>query len=134
VSELASLSLERIGGIAFARMSGEVDYSNAEDLRDRIARWVTNEDPVLVLDCTELSYTDSAGLNLIFDLWARLREHGQAFGIVVPAGSQPRRTFAIVGLEEQVPVFETVAEAQAWFTGPTTDSRWKGTRLGSDPG
>ncbi len=120
MSELASLSLDRIPGIALATLSGEVDYSNAEDLKDRIARWVTNEDAVVVLDCTELAYTDSAGLNLVFDLRARLREHGQAFGLVVPADSQPRRTFAIVGLEEQVPVLETVAEAEAWFAGASS--------------
>ena len=117
MSELATLSLDRIPGIALATLSGEVDYSNAENLRDRIARWVTNEDAVVVLDCTELAYTDSAGLNLVFDLWARLREHGQAFGVVVPADSQPRRTFDIVGLKERLPVLETVAEAAAWFAG-----------------
>ncbi len=100
-----------------ASVSGEVDASNAEDLKDRIAEWVTNEDSSLVLDFAEVTYTDSAGLNLVFDLLARLRQRGQALGIVVPADSQPRRTFAIVGLEEQVPIFGTVEDAEVGIAG-----------------
>ena len=100
-----------------ATVSGEVDASNAEDLKDRIAEWVTNEDSALVLDFAEVTYTDSAGLNLVFDLSARLHQRGQALGIVVPADSQPWRTFAIIGLEERVPIFETVEDAEAWIAG-----------------
>lgn len=115
MNELASISLERNRGIVLAGVSGEIDLSNAESLRDKIARWVTNEDHALLLDFTELSYTDSAGINLVFDMSARLREHGQVLGIIVPADSQPRRTFGIVGIEEQVPVFETAADAESWL-------------------
>ena len=42
--ELASLSLGRSHGVVLAEISGEIDMSNAEDLRDEIAQWATNED------------------------------------------------------------------------------------------
>jgi anti-sigma B factor antagonist len=113
MTELASLSLERIEDVAVASVSGEIDFSNADDLGTRILQSISNEDAALILDLTKLSYTDSAGINLVFDLAARLREHGQIFRIVLPADSQPWRTFSIVGLQAQVPIFETFAEAQA---------------------
>jgi anti-sigma B factor antagonist len=117
MSELASLSLERNRGMALAEVSGELDLSNAEELRNRIARWVINEDVALILDFTEVSYADSAGINLVFNLSALLREHGQGLCLILAADSQPRRTFAIVGADEQFPIFETAAEAEAWAVG-----------------
>ena len=113
MNELASLSLDRNGRVAVATIAGEIDFSNADDLGRRITGWMSNEEVALVLDLVKLSYSDSAGINLVFDLAARLREHGQAFAIVLPADSQPWRTFSIVGLESQVPIFETLEEAEA---------------------
>ena len=115
MSELASISLGRNRGVLLAEVSGEIDLSNADSLKEQITRSVTNEDHALILDFTKLSYTDSAGINLVFDLSSRLRERGQVIGIIVPVDSQPRRTFAIVGVEGQVPVFETAAEATKWL-------------------
>jgi anti-sigma B factor antagonist len=113
MTELASLSLERNGDIVVAAVSGEIDFSVADDLGRRILEWISNEDATLILDLTTVSYTDSAGINLVFDLAARLREHGQAFRIVLPADSQPWRTFSIVGVETEIPIFETLEEADA---------------------
>jgi anti-anti-sigma factor len=123
MSEIASLSLARDEGIAVADLSGEIDLSNAEDMRDRIAQWATNEDRALIVDFTNVSYTDSTGLNLVFDLWRRLSDHGQAFGAVVPTGSQTRRVFDVVGVESQIHVFETKAEAHAWAMSESVDAQ-----------
>jgi anti-anti-sigma factor len=113
MTELANVSLERAGDTVIAGVVGEIDFSVADDVARRIVESIENEDAALILDLTKLSYTDSAGINLVFDLAARLREHGQIFRIVLPADSQPWRTFSIVGLQAQVPIFETFAEAQA---------------------
>jgi stage II sporulation protein AA (anti-sigma F factor antagonist) len=112
--ELASLSLGRSHGIVLAEVSGEIDLSNAEDLRDEIALWATNEDRGVIVDLTSVTYADSAGMNLLFVLARQLKEHGQIFGAVVPSESQPRRAFDVVGMADQIPMFETLAEAQTW--------------------
>ena len=112
--ELASVSLGRNHGIVLAEVSGEIDMSNAEDLRDEITQGPTNEDRALIVDLTSVSYADSAGMNLLFVLARQLKEHGQIFGVVVPSGSQPRRAFDVVGMADQIPMFETLAEAQSW--------------------
>jgi stage II sporulation protein AA (anti-sigma F factor antagonist) len=112
--ELASVSLGRNHGIVLAEVSGEIDLSNAEDLRDEIAQWATNEDRGVIIDLTSVTYADSAGMNLLFVLARQLKDHGQIFGAVVPSESQPRRAFDIVGMADQIPMFDTLAEAQSW--------------------
>jgi anti-sigma B factor antagonist len=112
MSELASVSIERTGDIVVAAVSGEIDFSVADDVGRRILVSIDNEDAGLILDLTPLSYTDSAGINLVFDLASRLREHRQTFRIVLPVDSQPWRTFSIVGVETEIPVFETVEQAR----------------------
>jgi anti-anti-sigma factor len=112
--ELASVSLGRNHGIVLAEVSGEIDLSNAEDLRDEIAQWATNEDRGVIVDLTSVTYADSAGMNLLFVLARQLKDHGQIFGAVVPSESQPRRAFDIVGMADQIPMFDTLAEAQSW--------------------
>ena len=113
MTEPTSLSIERNGEIVVAAVSGEIDFSVADDFGRRILEWISNEDAALVLDLTTLSYTDSAGINLVFDLATRLREHDQAFRIVLPVNSQPWRTFLIAGIQTEMPVFETLEEAVA---------------------
>lgn len=113
MTELASVSLERKGKIVVATVSGEIDFSEANHVKQRILEWISNEDAALILDLTTLSYVDSAGIHLVFDLAARLREHAQVFKMVLPVHSQPWRTFSIVGVEKQIPVFETYEEAEA---------------------
>jgi len=112
--ELASVSLGRNHGIVLAEVSGEIDLSNAEDLRDEIAQWATNEDRGVIVDLTSVTYADSAGMNLLFVLARQLKDHGQIFGAVVPSESQPRRAFDVVGMADQIPMFDTLAEAQSW--------------------
>jgi anti-anti-sigma factor len=112
--ELASLSLGRSHGVVLAEVSGEIDMSNAEDLRDEIAQWATNEDRGVIVDLTRVTYADSAGMNLLFVLARLLKDHGQIFGAVVPSESQPRRAFDVVGMADQIPMFETLADAQTW--------------------
>ena len=112
--ELASVSLGRSDGIVLAEVSGEIDLSNAEDLRDEISQWATNEDRGVIVDLTSVTYADSAGMNLLFVLARQLKDHGQIFGAVVPSESQPRRAFDVVGMADQIPMFETLAEAQTW--------------------
>jgi anti-sigma B factor antagonist len=113
MSELASVTLERTDDVVIAAVSGEIDFSVAEDVGRRILGSIDNEVATVILDLTHLSYTDSAGINLVFDLASRLREHRQSLRIVIPADSQPWRTFSIVGVEGEVPVFETLEEAKA---------------------
>jgi anti-sigma B factor antagonist len=112
MSELADLDLSG-DDVVVARLSGEVDLSNATEVGDELSGSVPNSALGLVLDLTATTYLDSSGVHLIFDLAERLRTRQQQLRIVVPAGAPIRRVLRIVELDDSVPVLASVDEAVA---------------------
>jgi anti-anti-sigma factor len=110
MSELARLDVSG-DDVVIARLSGEVDLSNATDVGDQLSTSVPNTALGLVLDLTATTYLDSSGVHLVFDLAERLRTRQQQLRIVVPAGAPIRRVLRIVELGDTVPVLASVEEA-----------------------
>jgi anti-anti-sigma factor len=81
---LASLELETVQDTPVARLSGEVDATNARDLGSRLLDSVPNSAMGLVLDLSRTSYLDSSGVQLLFELADRLRRRQQQLHLVVP--------------------------------------------------
>jgi anti-anti-sigma factor len=104
MSELAKLSLETEGDVELARVAGEVDASNVDDLSRKLLGAVSNKASALVIDLTETSYIDSSGISLIFDAAARLRNRRQELRLVVPPRSFVGEVLAAVSMEESVPI------------------------------
>ena len=61
------------GSALVARVTGEIDLSNADDIGAVIALQMPNQARMLVLDLTAIEYLDSAGMRLIFRLQEKLR-------------------------------------------------------------
>ena len=78
-------------------VSGEIDFSVPDDVSRQILGSIDNEDAGLILDLTKLSYTDSARINLVFDLASRLSEHRQTF-----RDRAPRRLTAVANLLDRL--------------------------------
>jgi anti-sigma B factor antagonist len=97
--------------VVIARLSGEVDLSNAAEVGDELAKAVPNSALGLILDLTATTYLDSSGVHLVFDLAERLRTRQQQLRIVVPTGAPIRRVLRIVELGDTVPVLASVDEA-----------------------
>jgi anti-anti-sigma factor len=110
MSDLSHLDLSG-DDVVVARLSGEVDLSNATEVGDELASGVPNSALGLVLDLTATTYLDSSGVHLVFDLAERLRTRQQQLRIVVPAGAPIRRVLRIVELDDTVPVIASVDEA-----------------------
>jgi anti-anti-sigma factor len=104
MSELAKLSLESEGDVELARVAGEVDASNVDELSRKLLGGVSNQASALVIDLTETSYIDSSGISLIFDAAARLRNRRQELRLVVPPQSFVGEVLAAVSMEESVPI------------------------------
>ena len=94
---MADVLLAREGAIASFALSGEIDLSNVPDLRRRIFGSIRNDDVVVIVDLTDLTFIDSAGLGMLFELAEVLDERRQRLSVVVPPGTQPRRTLDVVG-------------------------------------
>jgi anti-anti-sigma factor len=98
--------------VVVARLSGEVDLSNAAQVGDELGTAVPNAALGLVIDLTATEYLDSSGVHLIFDLAERLTRRQQQLRVVVPEGAPIRRVLRIVELDGSVPVVATVDEAE----------------------
>jgi anti-anti-sigma factor len=108
---LADLRIATLDRVVVARLDGEIDLSNAAELGGVIADRVPNEALGLVIDLTEVDYVDSAGIHVLFDLRARLKDRGQEIRLVVPPGAEIFDALRIAYLPGVVGVFDSLDAA-----------------------
>jgi anti-anti-sigma factor len=114
VNELGSLAIDDgHDDVVVARLTGEVDLSNAGIVGDELAAAVPNRALGVVLDLGGTSYLDSSGVSLVFDLADRLRTRQQQLRLVVPGGAPLRRVLGIVDPDGSLPIVESVDTAVA---------------------
>ena len=113
MSRLAELEFEEHDQVPVARVIGEIDTSNAGDIAVELWAAVSNAGFGLVVDLSQTTYLDSAGVNLFFDLSERLENRQQRLRLVVPRGSRIRRVLEIVNLGSVAPIDTRVEEAVA---------------------
>jgi anti-anti-sigma factor len=95
----AHIEVDHRDAVGIARLSGDVDITQASVLRERLIGAVRNEDLGLVVDLTEASYVDSVGVSLLFELAERLTGRQLRFAVVLPQDGLIRRVMTIVDLE-----------------------------------
>ena len=108
---LADVQFEDRDGTPIARIRGEIDMSNVGELSFTLQNAVAQAAPGMVIDFTETTYLDSAGLHCIFDLGKRLRDRGQRLYLVVPPGSPVGAVLDIVSVDSLARRRETLDEA-----------------------
>jgi len=113
VNNLAHLEDEWHEGTAIARLDGEIDASNVDDIGDRLRALISNRSFALVVDLSGIAYVDSAGINLLFALGEEMRGHQQELAIVVRSGSPIARMISLTGLDRAVSTHATLEEALA---------------------
>ncbi len=107
MSMLATLRNEHEGDIPIVVIEGEIDASNAPEISTWLRDALNNQGTLLLVDLTETTYLDSAGINALFKLGLELHERQQQLHLVVAAPSPVARLIAIVGLNEAVPTHPT---------------------------
>jgi anti-sigma B factor antagonist len=108
---MADVGFDRGDKTVVAVLTGEVDMSNAASVRLQIAEAVTPDDDALLVDLSELSFIDSAGLHTLIELGTVLKERRQQFLLCVPHGTTIERAIEIIGLPSAVPVHSDRTEA-----------------------
>jgi anti-sigma B factor antagonist len=109
----AEVAVERHGPAVVARLSGEVDMTNAGYVGDELRASVPNDAVALVVDLTETSYIDSAAIGLLFELARRLTRRRQALRLVVPDGSPLQRVLEITEIHTAAEMHQTLDAALA---------------------
>lgn len=99
------------GWAIVARVTGEVDLSNADDIGAAIALEMPNHARTLVLDLTEIEYLDSAGIRLIFRLVEQLRARNQSLRLVIGANSAANYALRLAGVAGTIEILETADDA-----------------------
>jgi anti-anti-sigma factor len=107
---LEELEFGRLGDAVLARVSGEVDLSNATSVREQVFDAVPNSASALVLDLSETRYLDSSGVRLIFELAERLRNRGQGFELIVPEDFLIKRVLLLTKVDAVVQISASVGK------------------------
>lgn len=100
-------------GWAIARWSGEIDMANADAYTQAALGGVDNRDVGLVLDLSQVSYLDSAGIGSLVRMSHLLRERRLGFTLVVPERSVLRSSLDVGGIPVLIPTYPTMAAARA---------------------
>lgn len=111
MDRLAQMEVESVERVVVARIDGDIDISNAQELGDAIIASMSNDSLGLVLDLTPLDYLDSSGVHLILGLESRLRQRRQEVRTVVPADAPLRAVLDLTAVDKTVPVHEDRDEA-----------------------
>ena len=112
MTDLPNITIAADDRIVIASLTGEIDLSNATEITDALLGGVPNEAFGLVIDLSEVSYLDSAGVRMLAELDHRLGWRAQALRIVAPETSRSRRVLAIAGLERVLSMDTSVDAAR----------------------
>jgi anti-anti-sigma factor len=107
LTTVADIAVERHGGTVVARLSGEVDMTNASRVRDQLLDAVPNDVLALAVDLSECHYLDSA-IEVVFDIARRLQRRRQELCLVVPESSPLGRVLELTDVNSVAPVHATL--------------------------
>lgn len=111
MDRLAHLNFESDEGVVIARVDGDIDTSNAQDVGDALLSAMSNDTVGLVLDLSSLDYLDSSGVHLILGLQVQLRQRRKQLRVVAPADAPLRTVLELTAVDKAVPVDERSEEA-----------------------
>ena len=109
----ANVELDHRDSIGIARLSGDVDISQAGTIRKQLLDAVHNDDLGLVVDLTDARYIDSVGVSVLFELAERLAGRQLRFAVVLPEQGLVVRVLTIVKLDSVAEVHRGLDEALA---------------------
>jgi stage II sporulation protein AA (anti-sigma F factor antagonist) len=121
LTEHPNVTIAADNGVVVASLSGEIDLSNAAEITDALLRGVPNEALGLVIDLSEVSYIDSAGVRMLAELDHRLGWRAQTLRVVAPEESRSRRVLEIAGLERVLSLDTTVEAARMGVQDPSEE-------------
>jgi len=117
-SRLADLELEATDDLIVARIAGEIDSSNAAELGQALLEHLSNSVRGMVLDITQVSYVDSTGIALIFDLARGLEARRQALRVAVSGDGPVRRVLDLCAVAAVAPLDQDSASSIEALTSP----------------
>ena len=100
--------------VPIVSLAGDVDLSFADELTRGMRGVAERRARAAVLDLSEVTFLDSAGLHLVFGLRRRLARRGARLAVVLPRDRKVRQIFALVDAVETLDVHASLADALAY--------------------
>lgn len=104
MSEIADVVALDVADMRVVQVRGEIDLSNARDLLDEIGDAVRSGATTITVDLSAVSFLDSSGIAMLFQLRQRIAYSRQELRLVVPPGSPIRRVLELTGVPQVIPV------------------------------
>jgi anti-anti-sigma factor len=96
-----ALERQLSAGTARIVVRGELDRSTGPRLEEELRRIEAEAPEILVLDLRDVTFFDSAALQLVLDADVRAREEGRAF-VVAPGDGEPRRILELAQVADRL--------------------------------
>lgn len=103
-----AVSLTENEGQVVAALNGDIDVSEVDRVSSQILAATHNEVRSIVIDLSGVTYLDSTGIQMLFDLIRKFHSARQAVAVVVPEESPLSTLIKITHVHEACPVGATV--------------------------
>ena len=100
--DLSITSAEKVGK-TLVTVVGEVDVSNAGELREAVDSALEAAPAEVSVDLAEVSYIDSTGIGVLVGAATRAQKAGVAFSVAHPQANV-KRVLGLLGVERQLNV------------------------------
>lgn len=110
------------GQSVIVAMPAQIDVINAERVYDQLYTALISGAAVIIADFTVTTFCDSAGLNRLVAIHKRAVSRDVQFWLVLPPGGTVRRVLRLLGLDQLLPVYSTIAEATRLATAAVPES------------
>lgn len=85
-----------LSGVPLVEVSGEIDHASSEPFERSISAVLAEDDRIVLIDVSEVTYLDSGGISVLVTAVRRVRHSGWVG--VVGANPNVKRLIEIVGL------------------------------------
>lgn len=113
MSALIKTTMRHTDSALVAALVGELDASNARGLEEALRGELVNSAQGMVLDLTDVSYMDSAGIQLVLTLRDGLFRRGQGLQLVLREDSFVYEVLEVSAVFRVVPAHASQEEALA---------------------
>lgn len=112
MSTLSNEDVEREGKWLTATWHGEIDITNSDALEQASLGALQNTDAGLIVDLTNVTYIDSAGIRSLLTMRRLLAHRQQRLLVVVPERSVLNKALEVGGLPAVVSIHRTLSSAR----------------------
>ena len=116
-----NVTFSREGNILYAKPSGRIEGSNADEFRKAVEDAIVDSDEALVLDMESLTYISSVGLRMVAMLSDLTKRAGISFALCSPSRAV-NFVFTSSGFDKLVSVVESSASARKVVASQTDSS------------